>query len=332
MTDFERILSDLRNRIYRPVYFLMGDEPYFIDEIAAFIEENVLDENEKEFNQSILYGRDMDVPTILEYAKRYPMMSNYQVVIIREAQEIRNIEQLETYCQKPLSSTILVFCYKYKKLDRRKSFARTIEKTGVVFESKRIYDDKLPSWISERLKNMGYGITPKAALLLAEYLGSDLSKIMNELSKLAINLDKGMTVDEKVIEENIGISKDYNIFELQNALGERDVLKANRIVNHFAANEKDHPLVMVVSTLYGFFVKLLKYHATPDKSRNNIASVLGVNPFFVPDYQKAAKNYSYPKLRETISILREYDLKGKGVGSATTGGELMREMIYRILH
>lgn len=332
MSDFSRIINDLKNKIYHPLYFLMGDEPYFIDEIAGYIEENILDETEREFNQSVLYGRDVDAHGILEYAKRFPMMSNYQVVIIREAQNIRNIEKLEEYCKKPLDSTILVLCYKYKKLDRRKSFSKAVEKNGVVFESKRIYDDKVPGWISNQLKELGYQITPKASLLLSQYVGSDLSKIMNEIGKMMINLEKGVLIDDRVIEENIGISKDYNIFELQDALGERDVLKANRIINNFAANEKEHPFVMVIANLYGFFVKIIKYHVTKDRSRNNVASVLGINPFFVPVFQKAAKNYSYPRLREIISILREYDLKGKGVGSNVRGGELLKEMVFKILH
>ncbi len=228
---FEQIVADLKNKIYHPIYFLHGDEPYFIDFICDFIEENVLNEAEKEFDQSVLYGRDVTPGLIIDTARRYPMMSSYQVVIIREAQEISNIEELQPYVENPLKSTILVVAYKYQKIDKRRSFAKTIDKTAVLFESSRLYDNQVPAWITSQIKARGYDINPRACALLADHLGSDLSRIMNEIEKLVINLPEGGVVSEEVIERNIGISKEYYVFELQNALGTRDVFRANRIIN-----------------------------------------------------------------------------------------------------
>jgi DNA polymerase-3 subunit delta len=330
---FEQIIADLKNKIYYPVYFLHGDEPYFIDFICDYIEANVLNEAEREFDQTVLYGRDVSIGTIIDTAKRYPMMSGYHVLIIREAQEISQIEDLQPYVDHPLKSTILVLAYKYQKLDKRKTFARSLEKSGVLFESARIYDNQVPAWIISQVKARDYQISPKACALLAEYLGADLGRIMNELEKLVINLPAGATITEEVIERNIGISKDYNVFELQAALGARDVVKTNRIITYFAANPKQNPAVVVLTVLFSFFVKLMVYHQLADKSRNNAASVLSVNPFFVKDYTEAAGNYSLRKLRGVIALLHQYDLRVKGVNNASTEeGELLKELVYKILH
>ena len=330
---FEQIISDLKNQIYHPIYLLSGEEAFFIDEISDFIEKNVLNESEKEFNQTILYGKETDVPTIIETAKRFPMMSNYQVVIVKEAQEIKKIEELANYAAQPLTSTLLVLCYKYKKIDKRKVFAKTIAKTGVLFESPKLYENKIPDWINTQLQQKELSIRPKAALMLTEFLGTDLGKIANEIEKLAINLPKGTEITDALIEENIGISKDYNVFELQNALGKKNILKANQIINYFAANQKDNPMIKVVGVLYMFFSKLLIFHYLKDKSQNSIASALSVNPFFVRDYQTAAQNYSVKKLVNIVSLLREYDLKSKGVNNiSSSDGELMKELVFKILH
>lgn len=311
----------------------MGDEPYFIDKIADYIEHNVLDESEREFNQSVLYGRDVNVQQVISEAKRYPMMSDKQVVIIKEAQNIRLIEELESYVQQPLESTILVLCYKYKTLDKRKTFPKTIAKTGVLFESKKLYDNKVPDWISGYLKEKKYNAAPKAIQLLAEYLGADLGKIANELDKLMINLPPGTEINPDHIQQNIGISKDYNSFELNDAVGKRDILKANRIINYFGENPKDHPMVLTVGTLYNYFVKVLIYNMLQDKSRENAARALGVSPFFLQDYITAANNYPATRVKYAIGLLREYDLKSKGFDSGTTEEkELLKEMIYRIMH
>jgi len=330
---FDQIIGDLKNKIYRPVYFLHGEEPYYIDEISSFIEKNVLTDTEKEFNQTIIYGRDTNVQTIVSNAKRFPMMANYQVVIIKEAQYIDKIEELDPYLDNPLDSTILVVSYKYKKIDGRKSLYKKIKKKGVLFESKKIYENQIPTWISNYLAKPGYSITPKASIMLTEFLGTSLSKIVNELGKLVINIPENAQIDDVLVEKNIGISKDFNIFELQNAIGRKDVLKANQIARYFAANPKDNPLVKTIVLLYGYFSKLLVFHQLKDKSNRNIAAELGVNPFFVKDYQMAARNYSFQKLTRIISYLRDYDLKSKGVGSVSaTDGELLKELLFKILH
>ncbi len=331
--SMDQILNELKNRIYHPVYFLAGDESYFIDTISDFIEKNVLSDTEKEFNQSVIYGRDTDVPTLVSVAKRFPMMANYQVVIVKEAQDIQKIEDLLPYVENPLNSTLLVLNYKYKKIDKRKSFFKTVDKKGVLFESKKVYDNQLGAWISKYVNDRSYTITPKATAMLTEFLGTDLSKVVNEVNKLMINLPEKAEINDLQVERNIGISKDYNIFELQNAIGSRDVQKANRIVNYFASNPKENPLIKTVAILYGYFSKLLIYHQLKDKSRNNVAAALSIGPFFVKDYQVAARNYNSKKLAAIIGYLREYDLKAKGVNNiSTTDGELLKEMMYKILH
>jgi DNA polymerase-3 subunit delta len=333
--SFENILLDLKNKIYSPVYFLYGEESYFIDVISDYIEENVLSEIEKEFNQTIIYGKDIDIPTLASYARRFPMMSNYQVILVKEAQDLNKIEELEPYILNPLESTLLVLCYKYEKIDRRKSLFKNIEKKGILFESARIYDNKIPDWIAEYVRKQNYSISTKACFLLAEFLGNDISKIVNEISKLIINIPEKQEITEDYVEKNIGISKDYNIFELQKALGKKDVLKANQIINYFAANPRENPLVKVIPMLFSYFSKILVYHHLEDKSRNNVAAALSISPFFVMDYQQAASSYTSSKVASIISVLREYDLKSKGVDSSSTSfpdGELMKELIFKILH
>ncbi|MDP3915972.1 MAG: DNA polymerase III subunit delta [Bacteroidota bacterium] len=347
---FEEIISNLKKKIYHPIYFLMGEETYFIDKISDYISDNVLTDAEKGFNQTILYGKDTEPHTIFANARRFPMMANYQVIIVREAQNIKDLFKkenetekekgkekaklpFESYLENPLKSTILVFCYKYKTIDKRTSVAKLIDKTCVLFEAKKIYDNQLPTWIGSYLKNQNYTIAPQASAMIAEYLGADLSKVANELDKLIISLPVGSQITPDQVEKNIGISKEFNVFELQKALGERNLLKANRIINYFGANPSGNPFPVVMSSLFSYFSKLLNYHFLEDKSQNNAASVLGVNPFFVKDYVVAAKNYNIKKLVEIISILREYDMKSKGWGNVSASpADLQREMIYRILH
>jgi len=345
---FEEIINDLQNKIYYPVYFLMGEEPYFIDEIADHIADHVLNETEKEFNQTIVYGRDVDVATIVSNAKRFPMMANYQVVIVKEAQDVKNLipdpkekedkkdkekHPLESYFGSPLKSTILVLCYKYKTIDRRKTFAKSIEKNGVLFESDKLFDNQLPNWIQNFLKKKNYTIRPEAAVMLSEFLGSDLSKITNELIKLAINVPEGTEITPLHIEQNIGISKDFNIFELQRALGRKDIYKSYQIVNYFAANEKENPNQKTIPVLYSYFSKILHYHYLQDKTKNSVCSALNIHPFFYSEYQSSARNFGAKKVRQIISLLRKYDLKSKGVDSATIpDGEILKELVFQILH
>jgi DNA polymerase-3 subunit delta len=335
---FEQILTELKKGQYRPIYFLTGEEPYFIDAISDYIAGNVLLESERAFNQTIMYGKDSNVYSILDAAKRFPMGSAYQVVIVKEAQNLKEIDKLQFYIDKPLKSTILTVCYKDKPDKRFKIFKNLDKNKDVAFlESKKLYENKVPEWINGYLTERGYSIVPVAAALLTEHLGIELSKIINELNKLIITLpvnEKKITVEH--IEANVGISKEFNVFELNKAVGEKNVLKANRIIDHFSRNPKsgETDLSSVVRTLYAnFFFKLLKYHYLNDKSQFAAASAIGVNPFFVKDYEMAARKYSAPKIIQIISILREYDLKAKGVGSTSaSGGELMKEMINKIIH
>ncbi len=333
--DFDKIINDIKNKVFYPIYFLSGEEPFYIDEISSAIEESVLNDMEKEFNQSVLYGKDISTSAIIDYAKRFPMMANHQVIIVKEAQNIKQIDGLLPYIENPMDSTIVVICYKYKKFDGRTKFAKAIKKSkkAVLYSSKKLFDNKIPDWIRNYLRKRDYTISHTACALLADYLGTDLSKISNELGKLIINVPQKAEINVDHIERNIGISKDFNVFELQKALGSRNIYKSNQIINYFAANQKDNPLVKVNIILYQYFSKILVYHTLRDKSQNNAASALSVHPFFVRDYQAAASNFSPAKTKKAIALLREYDLKAKGVDNATiSDGELMKEMIFKILH
>ena len=332
--DYNQIIADLKAKKYSPVYFLEGEEPYFMDQISDFILENVLTEDEKGFNQSILYGKDLSIDAIMTTAKRYPMMAERQVVVIREAQNIKNIEDLASYVEKPLTSTILVINYKYKTIDKRKKLYKAISKNGVYLESKPLYDNQVPAWITKYLKEKNLGIDPRAAQLIADFIGSDLQRIVNELEKVTISLVPGTSIMPDDVEKNIGISKEFNTFELQNALGNKDILKSNRIINYFIDNEKMHPLTVIIGMLANYYRKVLVYHSIENKSdRNLVAQKLGVNPFFINDYANAAKNYSLDKAIAIISMMREYDLRSKGArGGSTANGDLLREMVFKILH
>lgn len=334
MAAVSQILTDIKNGKLYPIYFLMGEEPYFIDSISGCIEKNVLSDSEKDFNQVVLYGKDTDIEHIVANAKRYPMMAEKQVVIVKEAQHLsRTIDNLLDYVNQPQPSTVLVICYKYKTIDKRKKLAKAVGKAGLLFESKKLYDNQMGEWIRKELASDNYQIEPKAASLLVEFLGTDLSKTVNELNKLKVILPKGTKILAAHIEENIGISKDFNNFELRKAIGERQVVKANQIINYFAQNPKNNPLVLTISLLYGFFSQLLVYHGLKDKSKQNVASALRVNPYFVQDYQRAARNYPMKKVSQGISLLREADLKSKGVGANNMSQhDILKELIFKVMH
>jgi DNA polymerase-3 subunit delta len=330
---YSDIIQELKNKIYKPIYFLYGEEAFFIDKITDFISENVLSESEKAFNQTVLYGKDSKIEDIINSAKRFPMMANHQVIIVKEAQELKNIEKLEYYAVEPLKSTILVINYKYKSLDKRKKVYKELKKNAVLFESKKLYENQIPDWIIKYLKEKKYSIDQIACRILTDYLGTDLSKVSNELDKLIISLPEGTRITSDHIEKNIGISKNYNNFELQNALRDKDVLKANRIIDHFAKNPKEHPFFMIIISLFSYFSKLLNYHFLKDKSQNNAASVLKINPYFVKDYSLSAKRYDIKKLVSIIALLREYEMKAKGYNNVSTShADLLREMIFKIVH
>jgi len=331
---YEEILSDLKNRIFKPVYFLAGEEPYYIDLITDYIQDKVLSEADKAFNQIIVYGEDTNIASIIDTARRFPMMASHQVVIVKEAQSLKKIDDLAIYLEKPLLSTILVFSYKYKTLDKRTKLFKTLENHGVYFESARIRDYLIPAWIERYLMTKGIKTDPSASAMLTEYLGTDLHKIVNELDKLIITLPAGKPmITTALIEKNIGISKDYNNFELQKAVGERNILKANMIVHYFANNQKDNPITLSIASLFAFFTKLLTYHYLTDKSKNNVAAALKVNPFFVKDYEVSATKYNPSKTAQIISQLRIYDLKSKGYcDPGTDPGDLLKELVFKILH
>ena len=330
---FEHIIKDLKNKVYHPIYLLCGEEEFFIDKISDYIEEHVLDETEKEFNQTILYGLETSVPELIAAAKRFPMMASYQVIIVKEAQSLSKLADLAEYAKNPQKTTILVLNHKHKKADGRSEFAKLMKKQGVYFESKPLYENEIPAWINHQLKNKGFEITPKACQLMVENIGVELSKISNELNKLVITLGKPKTIDEHDIERNIGISKDYNVFELTKALGNRDLVKANKIVNHFGKNSKDHPLPATLPMLYSFFSKVLLYHTLKSTDKRTVASTLGINPYFAGDYAVAARNYSVKKIARIMSALRSADLRSKGVGSTDASqADLYKELIFEILH
>jgi DNA polymerase-3 subunit delta len=310
---YDQLIGDLKNKLYKPVYFLWGEEPYYIDLATSFIAGNVLSEAEQSFNQSTLYGKDSEAAQVSDLARRFPMMASHQVVILKEAQEMKSFADLIHYVEHPQPSTLLVINYKYKKPDKRQKIFKTLEKQAVWFESKKIYENQVPGWIAGYASQQHYRMEPKAAALLAEFLGSDLSKIVNEVEKLMVAIGtKGETITPELVEKHIGFSKDFNQFELQDAMGRRDVLKANRIINYFAENEKKYPFPLTIISLYYFFSRLL---------------------LFIKDYEAAARRYSAARLVEIISLLRIYDMRSKGYeGNTTPASELTRELIFKILH
>ena len=334
MDEVLKIVNDIKAGNIKPIYFLMGEESYYIDKLSDYIESNVLSEEEKGFNQTVLYGRDVTIEDIVSTAKRYPMMAERQVVIVKEAQDLsRTIDKIESYAENPMPSTVLVICYKYKTLDKRKKVTKLLAKNGVVYESKKLYENQVGDWIKRVLAGKKYSIEPKANAMLVEFLGTDLSKINNELEKLQIILPKGSTITPHHIEENIGFSKDFNVFELRKAIGDKNQLKAYTIADNFAQNPKDNPMVVTTSLVFSFFVQLLKYHGLKDKNPNNVAKVLGVNPFFLKDYDIALKNYPMRKVSQIVGSLRDIDVKSKGVGAnALPQSDLLKEMLFKIFN
>ena len=332
--SYEQIMKDLEKGKYSPVYFLAGDEPYYIDRLSEYISTHILTEEERAFNQMVVYGRDTDAKAVINLARRYPMMARNLVVIVREAQDLSTLEPFVHYFSQPTPSTILVINYKYKKLSSRLKVFEALKKNGIYYESKRLYEDKIPLWTEAYLKDKGYRLDPAAGMMIAEYLGNDLSRITGELEKLMIVLsgkEKIITTDH--VENHIGISKEYNNFELTNALAKGDVLKANRIALHFGNNPKNNPFILTLTACYYFFSKLLMYHSLSDKSRQASAGALRVSPYFINEYETASGRYAPKKVQQIISLLREYDLKSKGFFPVSSGeGELLKEMIYKILH
>ncbi|WP_257670234.1 DNA polymerase III subunit delta [Parapedobacter tibetensis] len=331
-----KIIADIKSKKLLPVYLLHGEEPYYIDLISDYMEDHVLDDAQKGFDQTVLYGKDTDFVTIVNAAKRYPMMSDYQVIIVKEAQNLKwkgDDDLLLNYLENPMKSTLLVLAYKYSKFDKRKKAYKLTEKAGVVLESTKLYDDKVAPWIASFVMDRGWDIHPQAAAMMAEYLGNDLSKVVNELEKLMLNVPKGQEISAQDIERNIGISKDFNVFELNTALAKRDVVKAFQIVDYFATNPRSNPIQVILGAMGGYFIKILKYHYLTDKSPQTVARELGVHPFFTREYDTAARSYNRRKTFDIIAYLREYDLKSKGLNAVNIEqGDLLKELVYKILY
>lgn len=329
------ILKELKSKQYKPIYYLMGEESYYIDVIADYIAQNVLSDAEKEFNQTVVYGSDTDIVSVINAAKRYPMMSEYQVVIVKEAQNIKNMEELSFYLQKPLNSTILVICHKHGVLDRRKKLAAEIEKIGILFESKKIKEAQLPTFITLYMKRKGIDVEPKSAAMLADFVGTDLSRLVSELEKLIITLPHGQKrITPELIEKNIGISKDFNNFELKSALVEKDIFKANQIVKYFEENPRTNPIQVTLSLLFNFYANLMLTYYASEKTEQGIATQLGLrNTWQSREYLNAMRKYSGVKVMQIIGDIRYCDARSKGVdNSSVNDGELLRELVYKIIH
>lgn len=333
--SYDQIIRDLQNKIYYPIYLLSGEEAFFIDAISNFVEENVLDAMEREFNQTIVYGLDTNISSLINLVRSYPMSANYQVVIVKEAQNLKEMGEMLKYFENPSESTILVLSYKHKDFDKRTAVYKSIKKKGVTFHSKKLWENKIPNWIQQFLEKKSYRINPRECALLADYLGNDLGKIHNELRKLTINLKSKDLITPEVIEENIGISKDYNVFALSDALAEKNVFKSNQIIEYFIGDEKNHSIHGVLPVLHSFFYKSLVYYQLPNKTdQKSVAAKLGIHPFMVNRYQQCAQNYKAMKLFAIVGYIKDADLKSKGVGATNnlSNGEIMRELIFKILH
>jgi DNA polymerase-3 subunit delta len=328
----EKIIAEWKKKVFKPVYWLEGDEEYFIDKAVSYAEHHILSENEASFNLSIFYGRDAAWADVINACRRYPMFAERQVVLLKEAQQMRDIEKLEAYVENPLQSTVFVVSYKNKKVDGRTKFAKVLKEKGVLISTKKIFDNQLPEWISELVESKGLAISPKGVALLADHIGNDLTRIENEVEKIQVNLGKRKTITEEDIEEFVGVSKEFNVFELQAALAKKDVSKAIRIIQYFEANPKAAPIQLILPSLYGFFSKVFMVFGANTTDEKAIASAIGVNPFFSKDYIQAAKVYDYKGVENVLLLLHSYNLKSVGVNSAgTEDASLLKEMVIKMI-
>ena len=337
MKELDLILKNIKNKEFLPIYFFHGEEPYFMDVALKSFENDVLDEDEKAFNQTVVYGKDTTFSEVLSLARQFPMMGDKQVVIVKEAQDIILTEAesaaLKQYVDNPIESTLLVIAYKYKKVDSRKAFIKTLSQKKMLFLSEKVKEYNVPKWIENEIRNLGIKAQPNIPPLLSQYLGTDLSRISNELQKLKMILKEGEVLDAKIIETNIGISKDFNVFELIKALGKKDEVNAFKIAHFIGKSPKANPFVMTTGNLYTFFSNLIIFHTMVGQSPQNQATAMGINPYFLKDYAEAARFYNLKNCTRAISILREIDMKSKGLGAINmTDGELLKEMVYKILH
>lgn len=337
--QFAEVFKKLKNKEFAPVYFLQGDEPYFVDQISDYIEANAMDEGLRSFNQTVLYGKETDLQTILSHAREFPMMAERRVVLVKEAQEIATINKelgeksIGTYVQNPQPSTVLVFCYKYKSLDKRKKLFKALEKHAIVLNSAKMYDNQLPDWVKEYVSKKGFSIHLKATQLIVENIGNNLSRISNEIDKMLINFTEKAEISPEHVYKYIGISKEYNVFELQKALAFKNVMKANEIITYFQSDPKSNPIIPIITVLFSFFTKIMLIHHAPDKSERSVASLLKVNPFFVKEYMMAARNYNIAQVIRNVSFIREGDLRSKGIENPSMGdGQILKELIFKLMH
>lgn len=337
MKDLEIVLKSIKNKQLLPIYFLHGEEPYYINIAVKSFEQDLLSEEEKAFNQTVVYGKDTSFGEIVSLACQYPMMGDMQLIVVKEAQDLKtaeaDIQAFEAYVENPILSTVLVFAHPYKKLDARKKYTKALDKKNMLFYSEPVKDYNLPKWIQQECEKLGIKTTPNVAPILSEYLGNDLSRIANELHKLKLILKEGEVLDEKTIESHIGISKEFNVFELQKALGHKNIEQAFKIAYYMGKNPKSHPLVLVVGNLFNFFTNIILYHTLLGKSPQQMAAEMGVNPFFLKDYAEAARLYPLKHATRVVSVLREIDMKSKGLGAnQTPDSELLKELVYKIIN
>ncbi len=328
----EKIIADWKKKSFKPVYWLEGEEEYFIDKAIEYAEHHILNESEASFNLSVFYGKDANWPDVVNACSRYPMFAERQVVLLKEAQQMKDVEKLESYIENPLSSTVFVVSYKDKKLDARKKFTKLVKEKGVLLSTKKMYDRELPEWTQELLRSKGLTISPKGLALLVDHIGNDLVRIENEIDKLSVNLGKRTSITEEDIEQYIGVSKDYNVFELQSALATKDLARSIRIIQYFDANPKAGPIQLVLPSLYSFFSKVFMVFGAGTNDEKTIATAIGVNPYFMKDYMQAARLYTYPGVEKVLLLLHQYNLKSVGVGSTNTeDASLLKEMVVKMM-
>lgn len=334
-SSFNAIRKDILQRRFKPIYLLMGDESYFIDALTELLAETVLTETEKDFNMLTFYGVDADVNLIIASARRFPMMAEYQLIIVKEAQNLNNFELLSHYAKNPMGSTILVINYKHGTVDKRKAVVKSILEAGTVFESKKLYENQIPPFIQSWFKEKGIGIDEKSAQMLTDFVGNDISKLIPQLQKLEVSLPEGeRRIGAELIEKNVGISKDYNNFELQKAILSKNIVMANRIADYFDKNPKENPLTVTISVLFNYFSNLLECYWLPRKDEQSIMQALNMrSSYFVRDYTTGLRNYSAQKVMEVVSDLRTFDARSKGIDNVSASqGELLKELVYRIMH
>ena len=328
----EKIITDWKRKSFKPVYWLEGEEEYFIDKAIDFAEHHILNESEASFNLTIFYGKDANWPDVVNACRRYPMFAERQVVLLKEAQQMRDLEKLESYIENPLLSTVFVVSYKEKKLDARKKFTKLVKEKGVLMTTKKMYENQLPEWTNNLLQEKGLTITQKGLALLIEHIGNDLTRIENEVDKINVNLGKRTSITEDDIENYIGVSKEFNVFELQSALAAKDIPRSIRIIQYFESNPKAAPIQLVLPSLYSFFSKVFIIFGAGTNDEKTIATSIGVNPFFMKDYMQAARIYSYPGVEKALLLLHQYNLRSVGVGDAgTEDASLLKELVVKIL-